>query len=298
MYFIRAYELLIGDSNENLLRQIDGIPTETHTPLQIQFMIDQSPNAEHSYAEITLYGLKRVNRRAIYEEGSFVTLSAGWKEDGIGTIFDGQIRNVELGRDGADQFLRLYCQSGFDQWRKAKIFKTWAADTPMKQIIREVAESFGYPVELIGDFDGYGKALKGRTFARDAKSALRSLAKTYGFTFGLLNNRLYVIRDEARRRDIPATEYTPTTGLIGTPEITEKGVDIDVLLNPFLRPWDSYTVKSETGALTYNAIYYQEREFPETQGESENEIVSLKHEGDFYSDTWQTSLEGRRITDG
>jgi len=65
-----------------------------------------------------------------------------------------------------------------------------------------------------------------------------------------------------------------------------------------LRPWDSYTVRSETGALNYNAVYYQERQFPETQGQSENEIVALQHEGDYYGDTWQTSLEGRRITDG
>lgn len=291
-YFGRVYELQVKTEGETLTWS-GGFMGQNFAPLQITFLIDQTPAAERSYAEITVYGLNREHRKAIYESGKAVSLSAGYQGE-FGRIFSGEVNNVEAGRETTDPYLSLFCMAGSGDWRKTKIAKTWGANTPMKEIIEEVASQFGYPVEFVGDFSGLGRALRGRTLARDAPSALRSLSKTYGFQWSLQDGTLYLFRNKDKRRNVPPVEYTPTTGLIGAPEVTEQGVDIEVLLNPFLRPWDTYTVKSETGALSYNAIYYQPREFPETNGESTNKIVSLKHEGDFYGDTWQTSLTGLR----
>lgn len=285
--FGRVYQVDVGMSGGGV-KTFDGFQQPA---LQVQFLVDQTPNASRSYAEITVYGVNRQTRRAIYEDASSVTLTAGFAEQ-YGRIFAGSIENVELGRDGADTFIRLYCQSGLAGFRDSTIFRTFAAGTAQVDVIRAVALTMGYPVELIGDFSDLPAALKGQTFARDTKSALRELGRAHGFTWAVLNDRTYIIRDGARNT-LPPYEYSPTTGLIGSPEINaEFGVDIDVLLNPNIMPHDRYTVTSETAALTFNGIYYQTQEFPETVGESVNRVLSLRHEGDYYGDTWMTSLKG------
>lgn len=292
-YFGRVYELTIRfGENETTAptRTFDGF--NVTDPLQITFMIDQSPNQEHSYAEITIYGLNRQSRKAIYETGAGVILTAGWR-DLFGEVFAGEIENVEVGRAGTDTFLRMYCNSGRRTWQTASVFQAFGANTPQLDIIRTVAETFGYPVEFIGDFSSLPRALKGKTLASDSKSLMRQLGRSFGFTWFVQNERMYVVRNTVNR-DVPPVRYTNANGIIGSPEIAELGVNIDVLLNPRLRPWDTYTVESETGSFSFGAVYYQEREFPATTGESMNKIVQLVHEGDFYGDTWQTSLTGQR----
>jgi hypothetical protein len=286
--FGRVYQLDIGLSGGGT-RTFDGFESPA---LNIQFMVQQTPNAHRSYAEITIYGVNRETRRALYEDGSTVSLTAGYRED-FGQIFAGSIENIELGRDGPDTFVRLYCQSGLQAFRDSVVFRTFAAGTSMTKIIRDVAGTFGLPVELIGDFTDLPKAIKGYTFSRDTRSALRELGASFNFSWAILNERVLIIRDGARSTAQPY-EYSPTTGLIGSPEINaEFGVDITVLLNPAIRPQDRYTVKSQTAALTFNGVYYQPQEFPETVGESINRVLSLTHEGDLYGDTWQTKIKGQ-----
>ncbi len=286
--FGRVYQLEVGLSSGGV-RVFDGFEQPA---LQIQFQVQQVPNAHLSYAEITVYGVNRKTRRMIYEDFSRVVLSAGFQEN-FGEIFAGSIENVELGREGADTFMRLYCQSGIKAFRDSVVFQAFSAGTSQQSIIRTVASTFGYPVVFIGDFSDLPPALKGQSYARDTRSALRELGNAFGFSWAILNERTYIIRDGARS-DAPPYEYSPATGLIGTPEINaEFGVDITVLLNPAIKPQDRYTVRSETASLTFNGIYYQPQEFPETVGESVNKVLSLVHEGDYYGDTWQTQLRGQ-----
>lgn len=292
MYFGRVYQLdvLAG----TVTRTFGGMPEDDkpYEPLQITFMIDQTANALRARAEITVYGLNRASRQAIYEEGAQATLTAGWR-DNSAIIFTGSIENIEIGRSGPDQFLKLFCSSITEAWREARVSQTFAAGSAQVDIIRTVAEAFGFPVKFVGDFSQFVPAILGRTIDRNAVSALNSLANSFDFSWLINNGRTYIVRNNAQNEVEPIV-YRPTNGIIGTPEITEQGVDIDVLLNPLIRPWDTYTVESETGALSVNGVYYQEREFPKTNGESTNKVIRLVHEGDFYGDVWQTRLEGQR----
>lgn len=292
-YFGRYYDLIIG-TGDGLVRQFTGNPNTGVPPLQIAFTIDQTPSVHRAWGEITLYGLNRSSRKQIYEQFTTVTLKAGYLE-AYGTIFSGQIMNVEIGQDGPNPFVKLFCQSGAGLWENSRVFKNFGANTTQREIIESVAAEFSDNVTLIGDFGSFPRAIKGRTIARDAKSAMNQLAESFDFSWFLTLEEMIVIRNGTPRPDSVPVRYTNATGIIGTPEITEKGVDIDVLLNPNLRPWDLYTVETETAALTFSGIYFQSREFPRTSGESTNYAIGITHEGDYYGDTWQTSLEGIRV---
>lgn len=292
--FGRVYELEIG-TGDGLIRRFDGFPSEEDDPLNIRFVVDQTPNAERSYAEITVFGLNRESRSSIYEQFTTVTLKAGYG-DYYGAIFNGTIENIEIGRDGTDVYLKMFCQSGAETWESARISQSFGPNTPQKEIIQAVAQTFGFPVEFVGDFSTLPRALKGRTLDRDSKSAMRQLSDSFEFDWFVSNGQMLIVKDGAQRPSAVPYRYSPATGLIGSPEITQKGVDIEVLLNGLIRPYDLYTVESETAALTFNGIYYRRQEFPKTNGEGTNQVLSLVHEGEFYGDTWQTSIEGVRIS--
>lgn len=293
-YFGRVYQLDV-ELNSGQVEQFGGIPEDgqIYEPLQIQFKVDQSPNGSFSLAEITLYGLRADRRKALYENGATVTLTAGWRNN-YGVVFSGFIRNVEIGRSGPNQFLKLFCSSTDETIQQATFRKAYASGTAQVDIIREVAASFGFPVELVGDFSGLPAAIKGKTVGpgRSAR-ILYGMSRDFDFTWIVYNGVTWVVRNDARNNVEPVI-YKTTNGIIGSPEITELGVNIDVLLNPNLRPWDTYTVESETAALSVNGVYYQSRTFPKTNGESTNRIIRMSHEGDFYGDVWQTRIEGDR----
>lgn len=284
------YRLEIGEGDD--IRTINGFPEPEKAPAQIRFTVDQTPNAERSYAEITIYGLNRDSRKAIYSEGDTIRLIAGW-QDGYGSIFDGEIKNVAAGREGAETFLTLYCQSLAGQWATTYINRSFGAGTPVRDIVSAVAETLG-PVEFVGDLQ-LPTAINGKNIQGTARQAMNQLANSFGFEWMIENRRVVVHKPGAVRDQAEPFRYNALSGLIGSPEITQKGVDIDVLMNPFIRPWDLFELEAVTAALSFNGIYYQSQQFPEINGKGTNQAISLVHEGDFYGDRWQTRIEGRRL---
>ncbi len=292
-YFGRVYELTIG-TGDGFVRTFNGFKTDNNEPLQITFSIDQTPSSHRAYGEITIYGLNRESRQQILERFTEVSLVAGYR-DSYSNIFTGEIENVAIGRSGPDTFVKLFCQTSVKRWASVFVNRRFDANTPQIDIIRFVAESFGLPVDVVGDFSDLPRALKGKTVSRDAKYWLNEAAGLYNFRWLIqADGRVTITKLDAPRPDAVTYSYTPATGLIGSPEITQQGVNIEVLLNPLIRPNDLYTVDSETGDLSFNGVYYQRMKFPKTNGESTNSVLSIRHEGDFYGDTWQTSLEGIR----
>lgn len=289
-YFGRVYKLELGDGQDIIT--YDGFPDgEDKHPAQIEFSIDQTPAAERSYSEITVTGVRKERRKSIYERFSKARLTAGWRE-GFGVIFNGAIENVELGRDGPNTFIKLFCQSAASEWPTAVINRAFGKGTPYVNIIRTVASTFGVPVEFVGDFNSLPKAVNGLTLSRSSRQALLELAETFEFEFLLENGRLIIVKDGASRQDRGMSEYSAVTGLIGSPELTMRGVNIDVLMDPYVRPKDEFKLNAVTGQLNFNGIYYQS--FPDINGIGSYQANAIVHKGDFYGDTWQTSIEGLR----
>lgn len=300
-YFGRVYRVEIESGGETFL-EATGFPGEVENPLRVTFMIDQTPNAERSYGEITIYGLNRESRTAVYNEGDRVVLTAGY-ENSYSVTFDGQINNVEIGREQTDSYVKLFCMSGLEAWRGEYVERSWGTNTSYEKILRDVATYFNMPVEMVGDFSDFPRALKGKTISRSAHSAMRMLEKSlekmdkgYGFTWFIENGTVVIARDRAQRESSSEFVYSAVTGLIGPPEITAQGVDITVLMNPGIRPFDTFRVEAVNQQLTFNGIYYQGQDFAQVNGQGRNRAISVKHEGDSHGDTWETQVVGQ-ITD-
>lgn len=290
----RVYLLELGGEDADPL-EFGGIQESTkdepYTPLQIEFEIDQTPNGYVSYAEITLFGLADSTKARIYREYTDVTLTAGYV-DNFGPIFKGAIVNIESGRDGAEHWVKMYCRSGGRQWDDAYVSKSFGPGTPQIEIIRHVAQSFGYPVLIDGDFSALPTAALGKTIDQDSKSAMQALSSEFGFAWIMQNNTLVVLAEDAL---VPTDEQTfsATTGMIGSPSITVLGADVTVKMNPVIRPGHAFRLEAQTGQFSFNQVYY--KKFPDTIGTGRYKTLSLKYSGSFYGPNWDTIVEGVRI---
>jgi hypothetical protein len=295
-YFGRVYKLEIGNGDDVIVYDgnIQDVSNKNgrRFPAQIEFTIDQTPAAWRSYAEIIIYGVARERRQAIYNKFDSVRLTAGY-QDAFGVIFNGEIENVELGRSKSDTFVKLFCNSSERAWQSGYIRQSFGKGTPQINIIRAVAASFGLPVEIIGDFSKLPKAVNGFTVLNESSAVMTELSRNFGFEWMHENGKVLVIKDDAVRPDSDTFKYSILTGLVGSPSITVKGIDVTVLLDPFIRPYDYFEVEAVTGKLVFNSIYYSTLNKIST-GKGIHKVLSTTHEGNFYGDAWRTKIEGVR----
>src|SRR5690606_35341954 len=111
-----------------------------------------------------------------------IALSAGYGER-VGLLFSGDIINSEIDREGVDKYIKFYARPSGQAQAGAFISKSWGANTPQIDIIREIAESLLLPVEFIGDFSDLPRALKGRSMCRSSIDCMNEMAELHGFTW-------------------------------------------------------------------------------------------------------------------
>lgn len=284
--FDRVYRLELGGEDEILT--LDGFEGE---PAQMQFQVTNHADSMIQVAEITVYGLSAESRRKLHDlRYKQVRLVAGYREYN-GEIFRGTIYNVGIGRDGPEVFVTLYCRAVDEKWENASINKAWGSNTPALEVIRDVAGTFGYSLEFVGDFSDLPPLITGLTMSVDSKTAMRSLARNYSFSWLIENNRLVITRLGAeRQQNTPIVKISAETGMVGSPRIRERGIDVTAKMNVTIQTYDRVEVENATGELLFNNPNIIS--FPDTIGTGIYLARGVTHVGDFYGDTWDTIIEG------
>ena len=284
----RNYRLTIKSGEDALVYE---------PPMQIRFSVDVKPGNSGSTAEITLYGASADTRNAIYAKFDSISLSAGYGEQ-VGLIFAGDIINLETGRDGVDSYIKFYARPNGQAQANAFISKSWGANTPQLEIIREVAESLLLPIEFIGDFSDLPRAFKGRTLCTPSTTCMNELAELHDFDWFLGSNRLIIIRrnkdgTQAERKNNPHV-ISAETGMVGSPQILIQGVTVKTKLNAGIVPGDTVDIQAKTRNFAFSGVYLDQMKRDPAGGNGLYGVFGVKHEGDFYGGTWDTNIEGLR----
>lgn len=286
--FGRNYRLTIKGGEDALVYE---------PPMQIRFSVDILPGNAGGIAEITLYGAAQKTREAIYAKFDRLSLEAGYG-DQAGLIFAGDIINIETGRDGVDKYIKFYARPTGKAQAYAFISKSWGANTPQIDIIREVAESLLLPVEFIGDFSDLPRAFKGRSMCTSSIACMKDLAQLHGFTWFMGANRLIIIRmrngvAETRTQKSPHI-ISAETGMVGSPQILIEGIEVTTKLDPSIIPDDTIDVRASTRNFAFSGVYAKQMERDPTAGNGLYRALGVRHQGDFYGQAWDTSISGVR----
>ena len=275
--------------------------------LRIKFSVKQTDSQSPNTADIRVYNVSDETALSMLinlnpppgigiSTPGRVVLQAGYQSN-FGVIFQGNIKQVILGRESAtDTFVDIVAGDGHLAYNYAILNTTLAAgSTQMNQISAAALAMSPYNVGLGYVSQAQAVALpRGKVMYGNARNYLRAVAQNTNQTWSIQSEKITFV---------PKTSYLPgtavvltsKTGLIGTPQQTNEGVNIKCLLNPTIKVGGRVNIAEATvenfkvnlaqpnspanipPPLTQDGTYY---------------VLTLEQTGDTRGTDWYTSILG------
>lgn len=283
--FGRAFNLVVFGTDLN------GLDLSN---LRCKFVIKRSDTMTPNVADIRVYNLDEETAIRIRNEFKRVILQAGY-EGNYGVIFQGNIKQVIIGRESAtDTFIDIVAGDGDRAYNFAIVNATIAAggsqEDQMQAAIGSMSQK-GVTAGYLGDFS-FEKLPRGKVMYGNARNYLRDAAQTLDKTWSIQDEKVTFV---SKKSYLPGERVvlTSKTGMIGTPQQTNEGVNVKCLLNPMIKIGGRIEINNASierlkinltvpnspanipAPLTADGVYY---------------VLVAEHQGDTRGVEWYTSL--------
>lgn len=225
--YLRVCTLIVSDRSQNGLDLSD---------LRIKFSVKRSDTMTPNTADIRVYNVEEQTALRIRKEFTKVTLQAGY-EGNFGVIFQGNIKQVIIGRESAtDTFIDIVAGDGDRAYNFAVVNATIAkGSTQTDQVnaaVRAMAPK-GVTAGHLGDLPD-NQLPRGKAMFGNARTYLRDAAQTTQHSWSIQDEKVTFVGKKAY---LPGERVvlTSKTGMIGTPQQTNEGVNVKCLLNPNIK---------------------------------------------------------------
>lgn len=262
--------------------------------LRIKFVVKRSDTMTPNVADIRVYNLQEETAIRIRKEFTRVVLQAGY-EANFGVIFAGNIKQVILGRESAtDTFIDIIAGDGDRAYNFAIVNQTLAAGATQTDQINAAANGMaakGVTQGHIGDMPTESLP-RGKVMYGNSKDYLRNVAQTSNKSWSIQDEQITFVSNKSY---LPGERVvlTSKTGMIGTPNQTNEGVNVKCLLNPLIKIGGRIQIDNKSIAqfkinlsipnspanipapLTADGVYY---------------VLVAEHQGDNRGIDWYTTL--------
>lgn len=250
------------------------------TDLRIEFEIERTLTKNPNTCDVTITNLSEATRAELQRKPLLVNVEAGY--DGVSRLlFVGDMHYASSKQDGADWSTLLQLGDGDRVHHSARVNKSYNGTVTIKQVLRDVAKSFGQtlPANIESATDLNARLEGGLISFGRVRDELTRLLAPYGYQWSFQNNRLQILRDDEARNDTYL--INEDAGMIGTPEFGSTprsgkppNMTIKLLLYPEILP--GAKIKLESKAVPGGSVF---------------KVLSVKHRGDTSGGDWYTSLE-------
>lgn len=247
--FARAYRLIVGTT------EIDALQGVGSTSLRIAFSVSRDDKRTPNNVEVKCWNLSPGNRKALETAQNVpVSLEAGYVGD-VGQLFLGDLRSARTEHAPPD---KITCVSGGDgeaTIRSARINRTFKAGTPVKEVLKALAQQLNIGagnLGTIGDVayaDGSTTIKRALTCAGLIYDELEDHCRSCGLRWSVQDSALQLRRGDEPIGETQGPLLRADSGLIGTPTVEtdrKKGTLVSgvALLRPDLIPGVSFRVES------------------------------------------------------
>lgn len=277
----RRYRIFVANSKGTALDVSD---------LRCTFDIRKTLTPQPNFSTVTIYNLNPETENQVINEGDTVIVEAGFEGEQYGLIFRGDVvQPIRGAEDGVTYKLTLNSLDG-DRFLTGGFvaFSVSKGQTARSQI-SEVTSKAKIPSQLgtISSNLQSAQLTRGKVFFGAAKDYLRQLAQSNTATYYLEDGKVNVITAQ----DYPPNEIVdlaPESGLIGTPQQTDFGVNFKCLLNPRLKINSLVRINNSL----IQAQTFQFGQIPRSlDGAGIYRIIGMRHNGDTRGDNWYTECE-------
>lgn len=261
----------------------------TFTDLRIDFDITKTIGSKQNTGSVTIYNLSAKRRGQLGEEFDTIEVEAGYRGGDKAIILNANIRDVRHTKETADIKTTIECGDGDKGVNKGAHSKTYPKNTKPIEIVRDLVQQM--PGVKLGRMEGLDElpAYKRPVSVFGwAHRELDQLSREHKFYWSIQNGVFQAI---AHDRDLGGTVIiSKETGMVGIPEITDKGVHVKTLLEPQIAPGTRIDVRS--GFLDSNSG----RDKRATdQGGGLFRVATVKFTGSNRDQAYYADIEANRI---
>jgi hypothetical protein len=291
-----AWELTIdlspdGDGNgKSIVVSSSSWDPET---LRITFDVDMPAYKALWFAKISIYNMNAATAQAVLTQGMSVTLKAGFQTQPYGVIFKGQIYQPMWEQEEVVDFkLTLLCYTGLKETLgNFASFRGNAFSTQAALVAKMAAGAYNtIPVDSIASSALSATQLpRARPFFGDPNEFFDEVAAANNMQSWVGFDGLNIGNVEADS-PIATITYSPTTGILGTPQQTEDGVSLKVALDPRLQ-----VLRIPIQIKIDNAVIRQLPRYPGSYPSILDKdglyiVMGVNHVGDSRGADWYTSI--------
>jgi len=268
---------------------------------KIVFRTQQMDEASPNLAIIRIYNLAAADAQKIKNEFQQVTLQAGYQDGNFAIIFQGQIMQVKIGRESAiDSYVDIMASDTDLTWNFGLINQVLAKGSTAQtrfNTLMSAAAVYGVSAApgAAANLSATGGVLpRGKVLFGLARDQLNTLTESQLASWSIQNGKVTVV---------PETGYLPgeavkinsRTGLVGVPEATQDGIELRVLLNPFIRigtrvQLDQAEINTTTVRAQGFPAYSDVSFFASTATDGIYRVLVAEHSGDTRGQEWYTKL--------
>ncbi len=253
------------------------------TGLRIRAQVTKSIGKAPNRCDLTITNLSDRARAELDVGATTVHLEAGY--DGVlKSLFLGHLKTSPLSsREGASRDTRLQLLDGGRAYAAARVNRSYAAGTPLRSIMRDVARALGWdlPRQFAASRELDQRLAAGLVLEGEAADELTRLLAPYGYGWSVQSGKLQILRDDQTREE-QAWLLDTERGLIGDPK------------------WD-WGTKKKKPKLSVRALLFPELvpggriELDHRDARGWFRLLEVKHDLDSDGQEWYTEVEGRSL---
>jgi hypothetical protein len=204
--------------------------TQHRVTAKIEKTVKPDPNT----ADIAVYNLTDEQRSKISEKKTpLVRLAVGYAPKGtpdLTQIWNGQCIHVEHERKDADVITHLTTGDGIEAYRRARINLSFGPRTKIDVVLRALVREFGLKP---GNLDAVARALSsslkaqiylsGTALSGACATEMSALCRSAGLEWSIQDGAVQIL-DLNKALAGFSILLSPTTGLVGSPSVSNKGI--------------------------------------------------------------------------
>jgi hypothetical protein len=299
--FNRDFRCTIGAALISIQTPNPLSPDTIAPSLRASFRIEKTDSPEPNKATVEVYNLNTANR-AILKEGADLVAKAiaaakklgvppSWEwplvveagyTSGISQLFSGDVTFARSVKERVDWITTIEAEDGGPKFANARVNLSFGAGTTLVAILTTLAKEIGLGIgNSVAHFSvPLRKRIlfkKGVVLSGKVSEILDTYCATAGYTWSIQDGQLQVLASTETLVEA-VVKVSPSTGLVGSPELGEEGVvTFRSLLQGKIRPGKRVILDSKSVKGTFK-------------------VQRVTYIGDTWGTDWYSEVEGKPIT--
>ncbi|MDS0828860.1 hypothetical protein [Serratia marcescens] len=182
----------------------------------VDFSCVRDDKPEPNEATLTIWGITADSQNRIAVAGSVVSVAAGYKDEGLLTLFQGEVSSAVTVKPADVYGLEITLHESLIPYRASATARSFKKNSLLSDAIKLVAQDMGLGVQISKGAAALrlDKNLSAAALSRDV---LNSLCKPLNATWSIHYQSILVTAGDSLTAGIAS--FSPTSGLLGVPRL-------------------------------------------------------------------------------